>query len=233
MVMLWSLHLGAEETGAAVREDGPATAPAEEPPKKEKRARKAAVEDPSMMLEPLPEEPKKVSTAEATADGAKKSIVVRTIASPTPTTPPPTGPGNLGSSLGAPGPSLPNLKPTMRLGRVAGDLPSSPEIAVILSGNQFFPSRIRLKDGVQTRLYFTTVNDKPAALIIDRLQIQRWIAKEGAQPKAAPTDENKSRWETTREVTKSKVTEILLDARRGTYSFFDALTGAKGQLIVE
>lgn len=106
-----------------------------------------------------------------------------------------------------------------------------PDIAVILSNNQFFPSKIRLKEGMQTRLIFTTLNKKPAALVIERLQIQRWIAKEGEpQPKS---ELERSRLEINRELVSTKVTEIVLDPKAGTYSFHDAITGASGEINVE
>ena len=94
------------------------------------------------------------------------------------------------------------------------------DIAVLLANNQFFPSRIRLKEGMQTRLIFATLNKKSAALIIEKLQVQRWIAREEKQ-------------EITREISSSKVTEVLLNPVRGSYSFYDAISGASGEIVVE
>lgn len=106
-----------------------------------------------------------------------------------------------------------------------------PDIAIILSNNQFFPSRIRLKEGIQTRLIFTTVNKKPAALVIERLQIQRWIAKEKEQ---TPTSElERSKWEVNKEVSSTKITEVTIDPKKGTYAFHDAISGATGEITVE
>jgi hypothetical protein len=110
-------------------------------------------------------------------------------------------------------------------------MPGVPDVAVILANNQFYPSRIKLRDGMQTRLIFATINKRPAALVFERLQIQRWIAKEeGAQ---APTENDRIRFEATREVTSSRITEIVLEPKRGIYSFHDAMTGATGEIIVE
>ncbi len=95
------------------------------------------------------------------------------------------------------------------------------DVAVLLSNNQFFPSRIRLKEGSQTRLIFATLNKKPAALIIEKLQVQRWIAK------------GEDKQEITREISSSKVTEIVLSPVRGSYSFYDAMSGASGEIVVE
>lgn len=204
---------------SALHAEDPAVAapPAAAVPVEARKPAAAATPDPSEVLEPLPEEVKK---AEAQAE-FKKNVVSRVTTSSTAPLPP------------AGGPMLPTLKPTLKIGgRMGGELPVSPEAAIILSGNQFYPARIRLKDSVQTKLYFTTMNDKPAALIIDRMQVQRWVAKEGGQTKPSSETE-RSKMELTRELSKNKVTEILLDPKRGTYAFYDALSGARGQMIVE
>lgn len=107
-------------------------------------------------------------------------------------------------------------------------LPGVPDVAIILAGKQFFPSRVRLKDGVATRLIFSTVNRKPAALVIERLQIQRWIAKE-----AEAGDTKNRKWEVTREVSSAKTIDITLDPKAGVYSFYDAISGASGEIEVE
>lgn len=120
--------------------------------------------------------------------------------------------------------SVPNSTPMF-------PLPGVPDIAIILAHNQFFPSRIRLKEGIQTRLIFTTVNKKPAALVIERLQIQRWIAKE---KDPTPTSElERSKWEVNKEISSTKITEITLEPKKGTYAFHDAISGAAGEITVE
>ena len=110
-------------------------------------------------------------------------------------------------------------------------LASVPDIAVILSNNQFYPSRIRLREGIQTRLIFTTVNRKPAALVIEKLQVQRWVANEGHVP--GKTEEERSRFEANRELNSTRVTEVNFDPKKGIYSFHDALSGASGEITVE
>lgn len=99
-------------------------------------------------------------------------------------------------------------------------LPGVSDIAILLSNNQFYPSRVRMKEGIKTRLIFATINKKPAALIIEKLQVQRWIAKE-------------EKLEITREISSSKVTEVLLSPAKGEYTFYDALSGASGEIVVE
>ncbi len=115
---------------------------------------------------------------------------------------------------------------------IPGEAPAAAEVSVILMDKQFFPSKIKLKEGVQSRLYFTTTNDKAAALVIEELQIQRWVAKEGE--KTAPLSElERAKMEATKEVSKDKITEIPLEPRRGTFIFHDLISGAKGQIVVE
>lgn len=107
------------------------------------------------------------------------------------------------------------------------EVPQDAEVAVILMNARFYPSRLRLKEGQPTKLIFTSLNPKPAALIVEQLQVQRWIAGEGgiAITEAQP--------EITRELTPNRITEVLLEPKRGTYSFHDALSGAVGEIVVE
>lgn len=119
------------------------------------------------------------------------------------------------------------LPPSTPMAPLAG----VPDIAIILAHNQFFPSKIRMKEGIQTRLIFTTVNKKPAALVIERLQIQRWIAKE--KERTPSSELERSRWEVNREISSTKITEITLDPKKGTYAFHDAISGAAGEIEVE
>lgn len=107
--------------------------------------------------------------------------------------------------------------------------PITPEVAIILSHHRFHPEKVRLKKGIQTRLIFTTLNKRPAALIIERLDLQRWLAKD---PPPANVLE-KAQWEVNREISTDRMTEIIIEPEKGEYSFHDALTGAKGEIIVE
>jgi hypothetical protein len=62
---------------------------------------------------------------------------------------------------------------------------AEPEISIILSDNRFYPSKIHLHDGQKVRLIFTTLNPKPAALMVETLNIQKWIGgplSVGTQP---------------------------------------------------
>jgi len=165
----------------------------------------SAQPDPSVVLEPLPDPPPKPKVVEK----------------PKPVVPKPVPPQALGSG-----------KQTLKFGRIPGEAPAVPEISVILANKQFFPARIRIREGTQTKLYFTTTNERPAAIVVERNQIQRWVAKEGGQPNA-PSELERAKFEATREVSKQRVTEIMLDPKRGTYSFHDVISGAKGQITVE
>lgn len=107
--------------------------------------------------------------------------------------------------------------------------PAGSEIAVILSKDRFFPSQIRLRAGVPTALVFTTVNKKPAALVIEQLSVQRWVAAE-----ASPSiDRATAPTEITRELNADRVTTISFEPVKGKYGFHDALSGARGEIIVE
>lgn len=107
-----------------------------------------------------------------------------------------------------------------------------PELAIVLSEGKFHPSRIRLKQGEQTKLLFTTIGKKPAALIIERLRVQKWLSRPEEAALRAPASTN-SPWEVNREVSSNRMTEVLLDPVRGSYSFHDAISGATGEIVVE
>jgi hypothetical protein len=175
--------------------------------------------DPSLMLDipdPKPKPlPKKIVV---------KPAPITTAAIVSPTEPRP--------QLAVMGGSL--AKPNLRLDKVVDpnlSMPITTEVAVVLSGNKFFPSKIKLREGLPTKLFFTTVNKKPGALVIERLQIQRWIAKEHP-PNASEAD--RARWESSHEINASHVTEVIIaDPKIGKYMFHDALTGAAGEINVE
>jgi hypothetical protein len=109
-------------------------------------------------------------------------------------------------------------------------LPATAEAAIILSRNRFYPSKIQMPAGTKVRIWFTTVESKPAALIVEGLKMQRWIASENASltPSTAP-----DYFELQRELTRERVTEITLEPSAGTYPFFDALSGARGEIVVQ
>ena len=109
-------------------------------------------------------------------------------------------------------------------------LPAAAEAAVILSRNQFYPQRVHVPQGTRVRIWFTTVEAKPAALIVEGLQMQRWIASENPSLSASSTP---GYFELQREVTRDRVTEITLQPSAGKYPFFDALSGARGEIVVE
>jgi len=103
-------------------------------------------------------------------------------------------------------------------------LPGVTDFSIILSGEQFFPSVIRMKqNGNKNRLLFVTTGTKPAALVFVKPRIQRWISSQS---------DNRS-VEEYREVSGSKVTEIEFDAAPGIYEYYDALSGARGEIKVE
>lgn len=221
VVSLSCLPLSAEDIKTKRVTPPPAAAEATEqaatPETEVKQVRKltSSQPDPSLVLE-LEEEdtsaPKKLTT---------KAPPKRPVAQPS------TGPTKAPASLNTSG------KPTLKLGgRLSAEIQSGPEVAIILVGKQFFPSRIRLKDGLPTRLYLTTTNERPAAVVVEQMKIQRWIAKEGGQPKAQ-TELERAKFEVRREVAAQRVTEIVMEPMRGTYSFHDVISGAKGQITVE
>ena len=75
------------------------------------------------------------------------------------------------------------------------------------------------------------MNRKPAALIIERLQIQKWVAKDDHPVEMSELE--RARWEMNRELATSRITEIMLNPANGYYTFHDALTGAHGDILVE
>lgn len=107
--------------------------------------------------------------------------------------------------------------------------PAGPDVAVILSGNQFFPAKIRLRESERSRLLFTNLNRKPGALIIEKMNVQRWIANEDKGEQARRS----ARMEIEREIGRTKVTEVALKPPRGVYTFHDAVSGASGEITVE
>lgn len=105
------------------------------------------------------------------------------------------------------------------------------DFSIILSNNEFYPSKIVLKSGSSIRLLFTTTNRKPAALVIEKLNIQRWVASQAAEnPKR---DVDRAKYEVNRELNSNRVTEIELTPKPGVYSFHDVITGAAGEISVE
>ncbi len=107
-------------------------------------------------------------------------------------------------------------------------LPDGSEVAIILSRDRFFPSQIRIRAGMPTTLVFTTVNKKPAALVIERAAGQRSLAS--AEPSL---DRATQPTEITRELGNDRVTTISFDPAQGKYGFHDALGAARGEIIVE
>lgn len=114
-------------------------------------------------------------------------------------------------------------------------LPAAPEVSIILSGKQFVPSFVRLKSGHRSKLFVTSIGKKPSAIVIERLSVQRWVAQHDAIFSGANTRESsKTEGEAiNREINSTKITEIVLDAKPGTYSFHDPLSGARGEIIIE
>jgi len=104
--------------------------------------------------------------------------------------------------------------------------PAGSEIAVVLYQDRFFPSRLVLRAGAPTTLVFATVNRKPAALVIEPISVQRWIASGGRSDAGASLEIN-------REVNIERVTVVSFEPVRGRYRFHDALGGARGEIVVE
>ena len=105
------------------------------------------------------------------------------------------------------------------------------DISIILSNNEFYPAKVVLKSGESVRLLFTTTNRKPAALVIEKLNIQRWVSSqvEGETKKEL----DRSKFELNRELSSRRVTDVNFDPKPGVYSFHDVITGASGEISVE
>lgn len=102
------------------------------------------------------------------------------------------------------------------------------EIAVILSRDRFYPSEIRIRSGIASTLVFSSVNRKPAALVIEPSALTR---KAASTDEATPVPQTPA--EITRELSNDRVTTIAFDLPKGTYGFHDALGGGRGEIIVE
>lgn len=217
--------------------------------------------DPSLMLEPIPDPPedkrKKIPPKpDRPVPPAERAVAAQAAGQPAglgasltlgPNAGAAGGPTGIAPTAGGVGPVSANalnpmsLNPggaanqkNLRMGRLHGEAPPSPEIAVILHNKQFFPSRIRIKAGIPTKVFFTTTADRPAAIVVEQLQVQKWLAKEGGGNDRKPASEyDRAKFEVTREVVNNKMTEITFEPRRGTYSFHDAISGAKGQIVCE
>lgn len=105
------------------------------------------------------------------------------------------------------------------------------DFSIILANNEFFPAKVVLKSGDTIRLLFTTTNRKSAALVVERLNIQRWVASSDDSNKKNELDRQK--FEVNRELNSSRVTEIEFEPKPGVYGFHDAITGASGEILVE
>ena len=94
---------------------------------------------------------------------------------------------------------------------------------------------IHLKTGVKTKLVFATVNEKPAALVVEDLKIQRWLSKnaEAGEEAVDKTERMASSTDVTRELVSDRIVELTIKPSEGSYSFYDALTGAQGKILVE
>lgn len=124
-----------------------------------------------------------------------------------------------------------NPQSTRGLAQIAAGLPADyqgAEVAVILNRSQFTPSVIRLRPGLRTRLVFATVNPKPGALVVEGFNLQRWVPNQEPSTQRSP-----ERLEIEREVSAERVTEVIFDPVVGTFPFHDALSGARGEIIVE
>lgn len=102
-------------------------------------------------------------------------------------------------------------------------LPGVNDFSIILSEKEFFPAMIRMKQSEKARLLFISTSAKPGALVFTKPQIQRWLDRD---PTSAGLDIKK-------EINAAKVTQIEFSAEPGVYKFYDALSGATGEIQVE
>jgi hypothetical protein len=103
--------------------------------------------------------------------------------------------------------------------------PPGSEIAIVLSQDRFYPAEIHVRSGIASTLVFSSVNRKPAALVIEPVQMMRTVASEQMSPDTQP--------EITRELGNDRVTAISFEPAKGKYNFHDALGAARGTIIVE
>lgn len=136
------------------------------------------------------------------------------VAVPEPVPAPAPAPATVSEPALPPTPSKPNSELTV----VSG----VNDISIIFSNKEFYPSQIRMKKTSKTRLIFTTTEKKPAALVFEKQKITRWLASESA-----------SLGPEYRELNPSKISEIRFDAEPGVYRFYDAISGASGEIEVE
>lgn len=105
-------------------------------------------------------------------------------------------------------------------------LPSNSQAAVLLNEGKFYPSTIRAKRGEPLTLWFTSANRRPGAVVMDLASTEKWIGeKEAATSELSPA--------LIREITFERITEIQLLPTANQYSFFDAISGARGVIEVE
>lgn len=116
--------------------------------------------------------------------------------------------------------------PVQKLRSELEAVPGVGDYAIILDGNQFFPAAIKMKPGSRGRLLFITTGQKPAALVFTRPKIQRWLSSTDSSNPEKPVEEF-------REFSAEKIAQIPFEAERGVYEFYDALSGAKGEIRVE
>ncbi len=107
-----------------------------------------------------------------------------------------------------------------------------PEFAILLTDGKFRPARVRLRAGETSKILFTTLGPKPAALIIERLRVQKWLTRPEEAAKRSPASVA-APWEINRELTANRLTEIAIEPVKGNYTFHDAISGASGEIIVE
>jgi len=102
-------------------------------------------------------------------------------------------------------------------------LPGMNDLSVILADKEFFPSIIKIRQSEKVRLLFTSTSSKPGALVFMKPQILRWPAAEQMSQRVYEQ----------KEISSKKVTAIEFSAVPGTYQFYDALSGASGEIQVE
>ncbi len=111
------------------------------------------------------------------------------------------------------------MTPALAQGENSGGTPQ-PEVSVILAKDRFYPAEVRLKPGVPVTLVFSSVNKKPAALILENTSAAGSIASDSPN-------------EITREVSSENATFVSFEPTVGKYKFHDALGAARGEIIVE
>ncbi len=101
------------------------------------------------------------------------------------------------------------------------------ELAVILQNGHFIPSKIRLREGLETKLILTNLERKPAALLVEAIALDQWLVRN----KTSTVERHKNVVQ--KELLTGQLVEVSYAFKKGEYVFQDPISGAYGQIRVE